>query len=97
MRGATAGGVHADCPSEGPEELVGEVAQVQEGRLGLLLQGGQLLDSRGQDVYMAFVASTCVTHTKHRDEPGRLVGDTWLVPTATLLPPSMRCGAHRLP
>lgn len=52
--------------SEGSEQLVGKVAKVQERRLCFLFKGSQLLNSRCQDIHMAFIVSTCTTHINHK-------------------------------
>lgn len=44
--------------SEGFEELVGQVSEVEKGRLGLSLQVGQLLYRRGQHVHVTLVVAT---------------------------------------
>jgi len=53
--------------SEGSEQLVRKVAKMQERRLGLLFKGSQLLDRRSQNIHVAFIVSTWITHTNHKE------------------------------
>lgn len=44
--------------SEGSEELVWQVSQVEEGSLGISLEVRQLLDCRGQNIHVTLVVTT---------------------------------------
>lgn len=49
---------------EGSEQLVRKVAKMQERCLGLLFKGSQLLNRRSQNIHVAFIASTWITHNE---------------------------------
>lgn len=44
--------------SEGSKKLILHVSQMEEGTLGFSLKARQLLDCRGQNVYMTLVVAT---------------------------------------